>query len=300
MSEADPEFRADPVFVGGVGRSGTHPIGRVIASSGIYFQIRTEVRFHADRGGLPDLHRGRITMDEFLESMRGYFWMRGKPVPQGLHKFTTVAEREVALEAFVAGFDEDPIAASRDLVSDLLDRPARAAGRPGWVELSTASVPEAPFLAQLFPRAHFINMVRDGRVVTAGAVRKLLNMTDDPVHALKQWERTIRKTQKAISQLEPDSILTVDFDKFVAGDRFAEMERIAAFLAIEDTKPMRRYVEKHIDDERANVGRWRERMSPADVRMIDRRYRRLFRRLSREGVDWLPQPEPRRLLRSGR
>ena len=49
----------------------------------------------------------------------------------------------------------------------------------------------APTLVRLFPRVRFINIVRDGRAIVGGHVKKI-DMTDDPVEALDRWERMIR------------------------------------------------------------------------------------------------------------
>jgi len=66
---------------------------------------------------------------------------------------------------------------------------------------------------------------------------------------------------------------------------------VVEFLEITDRAPMREYFEREISAERAHVGAWRQRMAPADVRRVDRRYRRVVRRLRREGVDWAPAPQ---------
>jgi hypothetical protein len=34
-------------------------------------------------------------------------------------------------------------------------------------------------------------------------------------------------------------------------------------------------------------------MPPPEARKVDRRYRRMVRRLRRDGIDWVPDPEPR-------
>jgi hypothetical protein len=65
---------------------------------------------------------------------------------------------------------------------------------------------------------------------------------------------------------------------------------VVEFLRIGDPGPMRDYFDREISADRAHVGAWRERMAPADVRKVDRRYRRVLRRLQREGVDWAPAP----------
>lgn len=294
MSAALPE----PIFVGGVGRSGTHPMGRLIAADPHYHWIRTEVRFHASPGGLPDLCAGRTDMDSFLERMRGHWYRRGARQSQGLQRIVERDEYEAALAEFQTGFEADRVAASRSLVRRLLDPAAAADGKPAWVEITGDVIEQAPFLLKLFPDARFINMVRDGRAVVAGTLRKV-DLTDDPVRALRKWERMVRGAARAIATVGPERVMTVHLDDFTARDRENTFARIVEFLEIADPAPMRAYFDREISAERAHVGKWRQRIAPADARLIDRRYRRLVRRLHREGIDWAPAPEeaPRGLAR---
>jgi Sulfotransferase family len=153
-------------------------------------------------------------------------------------------------------------------------------------------IEEAPFLLRLFPGAKFINMVRDGRAVVAGTLRKV-DLTDDPMRALEKWETMVRAADEGMRRLPPDRALTVHLDDLTALDRETTFQRVVEFLETEDAEPMRRYFDTEISAERANVGRWRQRMAPQDARKVDRRYRRLVRRLRRRGIEWVPVPEPR-------
>jgi sulfotransferase family protein len=279
----------EPIFVGGVGRSGTHPMGRLIAADPNYHWIRTEVRFHASPGGLPDLCAGRIEMEQFLRRMRGHWWKRGHRQKQGLQRIVEPAAYEAALGEFEREFPDDRIAASRRLVRTLLDPAAHADGKPHWVEITGDVIAEAPFLLELFPGAKFINMVRDGRAVVAGTLKKV-DLTDDPMRALRKWQQMVEASERGINSVPADRVLTVFLDDLTALNREATFKRVVEFLEVPDQGPMRHYFDTEISAERANVGRWRERMAPADARKVDRRYRRLVRRLRRRGVDWVPAP----------
>lgn len=291
--EASGHSFPDPVFVGGVGRSGTHAMGRLLAAHPRYYLIRTEARFHVSHGGLPDLFEGRTEMEDFLKRMRGYWWKRGHGQRQGLQRVADRDQLETALERFEAEFERDRWGAGGRLVRSLLDPAAHRDGKPSWVEVTGQTVEQAPFLRRLLPHAKFINMVRDGRAVVAGTLQKV-DMTDDPEKALDRWERMVRDADAAIRAAPEGSVLTVHLDDLVALDRDATFQRVVEFLEIDDVKPMRRYFRRRISADAAHVGRWRERMAPADARRVDRRYRRLVRRLHREGVTWAPLPEDSR------
>ena len=286
---AGAESLPHPILVGGVGRSGTHPMGRLIAADPNYHWIRTEVRFHASPGGLPDLCRGEVSMEDFLQRMRGHWWKRGHRQKQGLQRIVEPGAYEEALQRFEAAFAGDRIGASRGLIKTLLDPAAEGDGKPHWVEITGDVIAEAPFLLEVFPQAKFINMVRDGRAVVAGTLKKV-DLTDDPMRALRKWEQMVEASERGINSVPADRVLTVFLDDLTALNREATFERVVEFLEVPDHGPMRHYFDTEISAERANVGRWRERMAPADARKVDRRYRRLVRRLHRQGVDWVPAP----------
>ena len=282
----------EPIFVGGVGRSGTHVMGRLINAHPRYLWLNTEARFHASPGGLPDLVAGRVPMRRFQRQMRGRWYLRGANKRQGLQRLVGPEELEAALTQFERAFEDDPIAASRVLVRSLLDPAAERAGKPAWVEITGQVIEQSPFLLGLFGDAKFINMVRDGRAVVAGTLKKV-DLTDDPLLALAKWGRMVQAADAAIRAMPEGRVLTVLLDDLTAHDREGTFARVVEFLELDDPAPMREYFEREITAERAHVGAWRERMAPADVRKVERRYRRLVHGLHRRGVDWAPTlPDP--------
>lgn len=282
-----------PILIGGFGRSGTHAIGPLVGADPRYHLVETELRFHAVPGGLPDLLEGRIGLEQFVGAIWEQHWLRGGRRPQGLHRVIERGDLEAALERFRAELADDRWVAGRRLVEAIAGPLARRAGKPAWVELTGRCVIFAPTLLRVFPRARFINIVRDGRAVVGGQLRKI-DMPDDPDVVLGRWERMIRASDAGIRAAPPGAVLQINLDDLVHADRERTFQRVVDFLELDDPGPMRAYFDSRISAERAHVGRWRERMPPPDARRVDRRYRRIVRRLRREGIDWVPEPESRR------
>lgn len=281
----------EPIFVGGVGRSGTHAMARLVAAHPRYARIRTEARFHASPKGLPDLLAGEVGLDEFLDQMRSAWWKRGWGQGQGLQRLLAHEQFDAALGEFEKRFLDDPWGSSRRLVRAILDPPAEQEGKPAWVEATGQTVERSSTLLRLLPDARFINMVRDGRAVVAGTLRKV-DMTDDPMKALEKWVRMVRAADRAMRAAgAPERFLTVHLDDLAARDRERAFGRLVEFLEVDDDSSMRKYFNRKISGERANVARWRERIAPQDARKVDRRYRRVVRELQRDGIDWVPLPE---------
>jgi hypothetical protein len=202
------------------------------------------------------------------------------------------SELERAIARFRDGFPENPWDSGRRLVRDILDPSAARAGKPTWVDLSGSNIRQSPTLLKLFPNARFIHMVRDGRAVTA-AILKKRDMTDDLEQAFGHWVMRVRRSDAALRRLPPGAALTIYLDDLTAHDREHQFGRLVEYLQLDDPQPMRDYFDRTISPEKAHVGAWRERMAPADARWVDRRYRRLVRRLRREGIDWVPEPGSR-------
>jgi Sulfotransferase family len=291
MSNEDHSFPY-PIFVGGTARSGTHAVGRLIDAHPRYHMIKLETRFISATGGLVDLLNGETTMRWFLEKCYGKWWSRGLRHIRGLQLIVERERYEAAIARFQEEYEGDPWQASRRLIWELLDPTAERVGKPAWVEVSGPNIMTAPTLRKLFPEARFIHMVRDGRAVVAGIIRKR-DMTDDLDRAMDHWQKRVLASAAALRQLPPDAALTIQLEDLAAHDRERTYAGLVDFLALDDDTAMRRYFDQEIKAERAHVGAWRQRIAPEDVRLIERRYRRLVPELRAEGVGWLADPEPR-------
>lgn len=290
MTLPEPDFPA-PIFVGGSARSGTHAIGRMLDADPRYHMTRVEARFHCATGGLADLLNGLTDIDSYCERVLGQWWRRGLQQHRGLMVVIERDEIERAIARFRERFPTEPWDAGRELVRAVLDPGAERAGKPAWVDLSGSNIRQAPTLLKLFPRSRFIHMVRDGRAVTAAILRKR-DMTDDLRQAFGHWAMRVRRSDAALRQMPPGAVLTIYLDDLTAHDREGSFQRLIDHLEIDDPSHLREYFESTISSERAHVGAWRQRIAPADARWVDRHYRRLLRRLRREGIDWIPDPEP--------
>ena len=117
-----------------------------------------------------------------------------------------------------------------------------------------------------------------------------MDLTDDPPRRWQggsAWCDRGRRDPRGAGR----RVLTVQLEDLTARDRERQFARLVDFLALEDPAPMRAYFDAEISADRAHFGKWRERVSPADARWIDRRYRRLVKRMQRQGIDWVPALE---------
>ena len=258
-----------------------------------YHRVRTEARFHAWEGGLPDLCAGRTTLAEFVRAdARPVVAARREPAP-GPHRICAREPFDAALERFEAAFAADPTGASRELI----ERSARArgrarAGKPAWVEATGGTVEHAAFLRELFPRAKFVNMVRDGRAVVAATLKKV-NLTDEPARALDRWEGMVRAAD-ALAAEPRRRARAVGVPRRPRRPRPRGRASRGSSSSSRSTTPPRcassstARSRPSAPTSAPGASGWRR---PTHAR-VDRRYRRLVRRLRRQGLTWVPSPDP--------
>lgn len=282
-----------PVFVGGSGRSGSTVMGRLIGSHPRFAYVRTEIRFHAERFGVPDLLAGRVKLDAFLARMRGYYFRHevpaGRPragLPRGLYKIASEDDVLRALDHFGDRFADEPRDAARALVEELLGPTMRAAGKPSFVETTPDNAVAAATLAELFPDCRIVHSLRDGRDVAASLVGRGLPTMEQ---ALDRWATKLHRVQRASRNVGPEQLLSFSLYDLVHPDRRdAAYERLLNFLGVPDADEMRAFFEQEMRPDQAHVGRWREETPEERQEAIDAHYERLLARLARSGFDVTP------------
>lgn len=159
---------------------------------------------------------------------------------------------------------------------------AETQGKPRWGDKRPAYSGFIGPLFELFPDAQYVNVVRDQR----GAIASQLGMSWDPpavrfATATARWEGAIERTDHFAGRLRPDQLLDVRYEDLVA-DPVPVLERICAFanlradavgamIAAEDRERVRGRVFEEVNEPvtTASVERWRERLTPAQVALVE-------------------------------
>jgi hypothetical protein len=284
------------VFVGGTGRTGTHVLTRLLAKHPRLFSIPVEVRFHVEERGFPGLLDGSVSKRDFVRRMRGFWWKGFQTMRmRGMFRFVPRERFDGALEAFEAGFDDDPEGACRRLFYDLLWFRTSAAdpagaGPLGLVEQSTDTIAAAPTLVRLFPEAKFIHVVRDGRDASASRVAQTRGLIRPRTRhqGLEWWEERIRRIDAGERAIAPEHLLTVSLDELLLAPTRPGLKPLCRFLDIYMQRPMRAYFQREMNAERANTQRWRRGLSPRRAAAIERAYDELVARLEADRVRCAP------------
>jgi len=278
------------VFVGGTGRSGTHVIARLLSRHPHFALVPVEVRFHVEDRGFPGLLAGRVSRDDFVGRMRG-FWWKGFQTGRmrGMFRFVDEERFEAAIAAFETAFDDEPEAACRRLFCDLLWFRVVDANAKGLVEQSTDTVAQAATLARLFDGAKFIHVVRDGRDASASRVAQTRGVIAPRTRrqGLEWWEQRIRGVDAGSRAVPPDRVLTVSLDELLLM-RPRALRPLCRFTGVYIRKQMRRFFRRRMSAEHAHTERWREGLSERQIREIERAYDETLQRLEADGLACAP------------
>jgi hypothetical protein len=304
---------ADPVFVGGTGRSGTTILGQLIGEHSQYAFIPMEIKFHCDPNGLAGLLRGEISREGFMAYMRDKWFpkatrwsdpdyaqswkrLRKADLPNPEIRLDLAPERILRLVGeFESSYPNEPDSAARILLRSLLDPIARRVGKSSWVETTPSNGKYADTLARLFPDMRIVHVVRDGRDVASSRLARNRRPLSANVQAefgreLRWWAKRLRITVDAVNKLPPDRALTVSFEDLVATDRDRSYNQLLGFLGVADEPPVREFFDTQLSPGAAHIGRWKQDpyVSPRKATAM---YRRILAELGEQGVNCVPKPE---------
>jgi len=280
------------VFIGGTGRSGTHALAQLLGRHSRLADVPIEARFHCNKRGMPDLLEGRITLQSYVEKLRGFWWHRVRVDgrPRGLYNLMRRREFDAAIERFEAVYAEDPIAGCRGLYLDLLGPVAERAGKPGLVEMSSHNIRAAQTLLRLFPEARFVHALRDGRDSAASVSGKTWGPRRVGA-AVGWWADRLRAIDSGIRGSEDgapfsvseDHLRVVLLEDLVGPRRERTYADLLDFLGLEDEEGVRTFFDAEMTPQSAHLGRWRSQLSGPGRLLVQRRYEWTVGALEREG-----------------
>jgi len=256
------------VFIVGCPRSGTTLLERIVNAHrdlAIVHESRWITRIYEERRRLtPD---GRVTPKLVRRLSR----------ERAAAPFGISGERMAGL---VEEYSGRPMS---DLVTRLFDDYAERHNKPLSGDKSPGYVRYLHLLDQLWPRAKFVHIVRDGRDVFLsvadwgkGAAAFATYGAEPALTAARWWEWYVRLGREAGADLGPERYHEIKYEDLVAHPE-RETAKLCDFLALPFDERMLRFHEgRTVDNPRFDAKKawrpvtrglrsWRENMSPADV-----------------------------------
>jgi Sulfotransferase family len=184
--------------------------------------------------------------------------------------------------------------------------------KPRYGDKTPKHVLSLPYLADAFPEARFIHLLRDGRDVTCSFIARGIGPRDAVEGAIR-WKRTVVRGRRDGARLGRGRYLEVRYEDFVA-DPEGNLRRICDFIDLPWDGSMLEYragldrmlPEGHLRDLHENVYRppteglrdWRREMTPEEVAVFEALAGDLLSELGYERT--VPRPPPRLRLEARR
>ena len=290
MRNSPRSHKVIPVFVGGTGRSGTTVVGDLL---GNHSKIRTsmpiEIKFLTNRSGLVDVVFGydqyvdkqsaKISIINFrtyrkrkqrekerfakiLAEFKKFIWEKwwdiDAPPPHGRGLVSGISK--IDLENLLARLERElrinRKLAARRFMGAFISKQFDAGNEIYWVETTPMNIPEAKKLQELFPKALFINMVRDPRDVIASLLTKNWGPTT-PLEGLDWIEKRLIAGHQALSAISPAKKLTIALEDLAINSREQTYEKLLDFLKISDEPAMQKFFVESMTPDAATSGRWK-------------------------------------------
>lgn len=211
-------------FIIGTGRSGTSLLGQMLNShSEVCVPPELQLLFEYDDNG------NRLFEEFSLCGTKGI----------GADDLSSIIERccPHKLELFFdydayCHRDETPRNSLAEFVTDFYESIAKSYGKSWLIEQTPWYGQRVDILTNLFPRAKFIHMIRDGRDVALSFSRT--TWWNRSAHLnLAQWQREVKKISlDAAMYLNNSSYLEVKYENLVNNTEF-EIRRICDFLGVD-------------------------------------------------------------------
>ena len=255
----------DPfLFIVGRGRSGTT-------------LIRSQLDTHPDLAVVNENH----AMATLVRKRRSYETARGfdaQALVGDIRRNTSFFRLEMTPEDVGRALSEASPRSLADAVRAIYRFYAARRGKSRYADKNPNNVLHVGPIAELFPEARFLHVIRDGRDSTLSYLAASFGPTNVAEAAL-YWRRFVGHGRREGLALGPDRYRELRYEDLLA-DPEKELRAICAFIGLPFDDAMLRYYERAhelIDKDHPNLGRpptkgirdWRREMDPGDVVLFE-------------------------------
>jgi len=147
-------------------------------------------------------------------------------------------------------------------------------GKPRWCEKTPQHIQHMPLLADMFPGAKFIHVVRDGRDCAASFNRRWLR---SPALTMFRWKKVTIKGRLSAKQLDEDAYMEVRYEDLTTEPE-QWLRKVCEFIDlpydVSVTQSSRPYLKKSAAKEEAsglvpNSGNWKNHFSAGQIQQLE-------------------------------
>ena len=289
-----------PIFSGGVGRSGTTIIGRILRkNSKVFVASPLEIKFITETSGLIDLVFGireflptqisrsgywlsklsthdstKIRYLKFKRRIESDWWIRTNRLDResGLHRALSKTTLTKLLKELEASLDT-PLEAARQFTFGYVKSHRKWEGQRFWMDTSPPNIMYSDYIYRIFPEARFVEMRRNHLDNIASVLKEPWG-PNDPKKAIIWWRDRIALATSAQKSIPSESSITLELEDLVKNKRSETYQRLITHIGLDDEVKMRKYFESEVTFERAHIDRWRSDFTDPD------KFENLFNKLT--------------------
>ena len=290
-----------PIFSGGVGRSGTTIIGRILRkNSKVFVASPLEIKFITETSGLIDLVFGireflptqisrtgywlsklsthdstKIRYLKFKRRIESDWWIRTNRLDResGLHRALSKTTLTKLLKELEASLDT-PLEAARQFTFGYVKSHRKWEGQRFWMDTSPPNIMYSDYIYRIFPEARFVEMRRNPLDNIASVLKEPWG-PNDPKKAIIWWRDRIALATSAQKSIPSESSITLELEDLVKNKRSETYQRLITHIGLDDEVKMRKYFESEVTFERAHIDRWRSDFTDPD------KFENLFNKLTK-------------------
>jgi len=285
-----------PVFSGGVGRSGTTIVGRILRRHPELFAgAPNEIKFITETYGLIDLvfgmrdfmpsqttKTGKMTKlvplnsskkfryRQFRKRVLTHWWRRTNRlgVESGLHRSMKRTSMIELLDKLESELELDALQAAREFVFGFIKNHKKYVGQRFWMDTTPPNMMYADWIYKLLPEARFIEMRRHPLDNLSSVLKEPWGPSD--LEESLPWIRDrLFLATEAKKSIPADQHLTLWLEDLVLHNREASYRDLIRIVGIGDHEAMREYFDSEVSADRAHIGRWQKDFSnPEKVRRM--------------------------------
>ncbi len=272
-----------PVFSGGVGRSGTTLIGRILRNhKDVLAGSPFEIKFLTESHGLIDLVFGIRNFRKTQISRKGYFsskiakfesrkirfftfrrrmhedwWIRTNRLGResGIHRALTKVKLEELLEALESDLDK-PVEAARNFLFGYIRNHRLWQGESVWIDTTPANILYADHLYRIFPEARFVQMKRNPLDNIASVLKEPWGPNTKKL-VLDWWCDRIELSMLARESIPSTNYLSLFLEDLVHHKRNESLKNLFDLINLDEDLKVMEYFQNEVSADRANINRWR-------------------------------------------
>ncbi len=259
------------IFIGGVGRSGTHAIAMMLHTIPSIF-ILDEPRFLCVAGGFPSLLMEDISFGHLIENVATHFNHFVGSYPSELWQLPEVYTEEIIRKAFDENIPKEARLLTKcfHLFDTYTKLGMNAVNRTQWAVKEPGIVSQVPWAIKAFPKFKLVHMIREPKDTCCSVITQHWGQ-EGLEWAAFNYQKHIRMASQGLPNegwVKERQIHIMSLENFIANPEIS-VKMLLSFLEIDIEPKLVQQLIDNVDSKKSTLGRWRNDLTTAQRHLVD-------------------------------